>query len=119
MHFFTVTSPGGPEVFNNDEYGRIRLHLYQFVDRRSPALCHNCHQLSSSEKKIEKGKEVGTDSVRGEKQVNIFAVVRQILLTPDHFFKQISSDSINLWQTFTLLTIGGIIFTIAIIISMG
>ena len=70
-------------------------------------------------RKLKRENEVGTDSVRGEKQVNIFAVVRQILLTPDHFFKQISSDSINLWQTFTLLTTGGIIFTIAIIISMG
>ena len=70
-------------------------------------------------RKLKRENEVGTDYVRGEKQVNIFAVVRHILLTPDLFFKQISSDSINLWQTFTLLTTGGIIFTIAIIISMG
>ncbi len=70
-------------------------------------------------RKLKRENEVGSHTAQGKKQVNFFAVVQQILLTPDHFFKQISSDSINLWQTFTLLTIGGIIFTIAIIISMG
>jgi hypothetical protein len=68
-------------------------------------------------RKLKRENEVGTDTVQGEKKVNIFAVVRQILLTPDNFFKQISSDRIDLWQTFTLLTIGGIIFTM--IISIG
>ncbi len=69
-------------------------------------------------RKLKRENEVDTDSVQSEKQVNIFAVFRQILLTPDHFFKQISGDRIDLWQAFTLLTIGGIIFTISMIISI-
>ncbi len=66
-----------------------------------------------------KKEDTDAPNALGSDRLGIIQSIRQISLAPDHFFKQITGNGINLWQPFVWLTVGGALLGVALIFSTG